>query len=248
MRRHRYWQAARRMESEALHGAERSLAQTGQLAERAVEHMRSEEPFWPAQLAAGAALLLYLSLPAKLVIGPNWLVPSVEGIFLAGLVVSTPTRHHGQSPARRAVVIALLVAVSLTTLVSLVLETHYLLQGGKADGRALILSGVVLWVTNVLIFAIWFWELDRGGPGKRLHHEPGAPDFLFPQMTEPELAPDWRPSFWDYFYTSYTNATAFSPTDTMPWSVRAKLLMAVQSSAALVTVGLVVARAVNILG
>jgi hypothetical protein len=108
----------------------------------------------------------------------------------------------------------------------------------------------VLWLTNILIFGIWYWELDRGGPARRVASDaslPGA-DFLFPQMIEPQIAPGWQPGFADYLYTSYTNATAFSPTDTLPLTAMAKLLMAVQSAIALVTILLVVARAVNVLG
>jgi fluoride ion exporter CrcB/FEX len=216
---------------------------------RLERHVRNEEPFWRAQIAAAVALGLYLTLPNKVVIGPQWLIPAVEGVLLLGLVVSTPTRHRDQSPRRRALVIGLLAAVSLTTFVSLILLTHYLLQGGKAGGHPLIVAGIVLWATNVLIFGIWFWELDRGGPSMRCHHENlPPPDFLFPQMSEPELAPGWKPGFIDYLYTSFTNATAFSPTDTMPLTTMAKCLMAVQSAIALVTLALVVSRAVNILG
>jgi hypothetical protein len=122
------------------------------------------------------------------------------------------------------------------------------LKGGKAGGHPLILAGIVLWVTNVLLFGLWYWELDRGGPIARQLDPDALPDFLFPQMTEPRLAPEgWRPIFVDYLYTSFTNATAFSPTDTMPLTPIAKVLMTVQSAAALVTVALVLARAVNIL-
>jgi uncharacterized membrane protein len=182
--------------------------------------------------------------------GPKWLVPGVEGILLLGLVVTTPTRHHNQSPRLRALVVGLVGLVSLTTLVSLILLARHLLDGSQARGHALVFAGAVLWLTNVLIFGIWYWELDRGGPARRLAPEAtltGA-DFLFPQMVEPQLAPGWRPGFADYLYTSYTNATAFSPTDTLPLTPMAKLLMAVQSLIALITILLVVARAVNVLG
>ena len=235
------------LEGRVAHGGEEAL-HAKQAVGRLGGHNRAEEPFWPAQIAAAAALVLYLTLPSKLVIGPQWLVPGVEGVLLAGLVVTTPTRHRDQSPMRRAVVVGLLGLVSATTLVSLLLLTHFLLKGGKAGGHALILAGMVLWATNVLIFAIWYWELDRGGPSARCHHEvEGRPDFLFVQMSEPQLAPGWRPGFIDYLYTSLTNATAFSPTDTMPLTAKAKILMGVQSLIALVTIGLVVSRAVNIL-
>jgi hypothetical protein len=208
------------------------------------------EPFWPAQLAAGAALVLYVTLPHALIMGPKWLVPGVEGVLLLGLVVTTPTRHHNQSSRLRALIVGLIGLVSLTTLVSLILLARFLLDGSQARGHALLFAGAVLWLTNVLIFGIWYWELDGGGPARRVRARAvsAPPDFLFPQMVEPRLAAGWRPGFIDYLYTSYTNATAFSPTDTMPLSAMAKALMALQSLIALVTIVLVVARAVNALG
>lgn len=211
--------------------------------------LKHSEPYWPAQLAVLAALALYLSLPEKLTVGPSWLLPSLEGALLLGLAITTPRRHHHETPRRRAVAIGLIAVVSATNLISLVLLSHYLLQGGKANGHALILSGIVIWLTNVLIFALWYWEVDRGGPGKRAHPDHRcAPDFLFAQMTLPgadDVA--WKPTFVDYLFVSFTNSTAFSPTDTMPLSAKAKLLMLVQALASLLTIGLVVARAVNIL-
>ena len=142
----------------------------------------------------------------------------------------------------------LIAIVSALNMVALVLLCHYLLHGGKAGGRELIGSGIVLWVTNVLLFALWYWQLDRGGPIARFSDNERQPDFLFVQMTEREYAaPNWKPGLVDYLYTSFTNATAFSPTDTMPLTVAAKCLMSAQAVTALVTIGLVVARAVNIL-
>jgi hypothetical protein len=130
------------------------------------------------------------------------------------------------------------------------LLVHHLLRGKVPSSFAhdLILAGIVLWVTNVLLFGLWYWELDGGGPLQRASGKDAAPDFLFPQMADPRTAQDgWRPSLIDYLYVSFTNATAFSPTDTMPLTPIAKLLMTVQSIASLITVGLVFARAVNIL-
>ena len=107
---------------------------------------------------------------------------------------------------------------------------------------------MLIWLTNFLIFGLWYWEIDRGGPGQRAAGHDGAPDFLFPQMTDDRIEPrDWRPSFIDYLYVSLTNATAFSPTDTMPLTPMAKSVMGVQSLVSLVTIGLIVSRAVNIL-
>jgi hypothetical protein len=113
----------------------------------------------------------------------------------------------------------------------------------------LIFSGVALWVTNVLLFGLWYWELDRGGPLERARRSRLAPDFLFPQMADaaPFTRPNWVPGLVDYLYVSFTNATAFSPTDTMPLSQTAKSLMTAQSVVSLLIVVLVVARAVNIL-
>lgn len=217
-------------------------------ARRARERLDRRDPFWPAQLTVLLAIVLYVSLPAKLTLGPGWLVPAFEGALLLGLVIATPHPKVIHSPRRRHLAMGLVGLVSAVNLASLILLVHYLLKGGKADGHALILAGIVLWVTNVLTFALWFWELDRGGPVARYLAPESLPDFLFPQMTETHLAPEgWRPGFLDYLYVSFTNATAFSPTDTMPLTAVAKTLMSVQSIAALVTIGLVVARAVNIL-
>ena len=227
----------------------RSLAEhEGQRLAHEGQRLARRDPFWPAQLTVVAAIVLYLALPEKLTVGPTWLLPGLEGLLVIGLIVAMPNPAMQYSPHRRHLALTLISLVSAANLVSLYLLVHYLLKGGKAGGHALILSGVVLWVTNVLIFTLWYWELDRGGPIARGLHDEARPDFLFPQMSDPRWAPpDWMPGFVDYLYVSLTNATAFSPTDTMPLSQIAKVLMGVQSLASLLTIGLVVARAVNIL-
>jgi uncharacterized membrane protein len=206
------------------------------------------DPYIGPQLVVAAAILLDLALPEKITIGPTWLLPSVEALLLLALIGISPRREMRNSPVRRNLAMVLIGLVSAVNIVSLILLSDQLLNGHDrgATGHRLILAGVVLWVTNVLLFGLWFWELDRGGPLAR-RAVPQEPDFLFPQMTEPRLFPSWAPNLIDYLYVSFTNATAFSPTDTMPLSRPAKLLMAIQSLAALVTIGLVVARAVNIL-
>src|SRR2546423_51059 len=203
--------------------------------------LAKHDPFWAPQLVVAGAIILDVSLPEKLTLGPSWLLPSVEGLLLIGLLVASPHPRVRYSPVRRNVAIALIGLVSAVNAVSLVLLTHYLLHGGKSNGRALISAGIVLWVTNVLLFGLWYWELDRGGPLARATAG-RVPDFLFPQMSEPKHAPPgWMPGLVDYLYTSLTNATAFSPTDTMPLTPTAKWLMSAQSLTALATVVLVVA-------
>jgi uncharacterized membrane protein len=206
------------------------------------------EPFWEAQLAVLATIALYVALPSRLTLGPRWLVPSLEGVLLFGLAVSTPYRHHTQSPARRRISIGLIALVTAANFAAEGLLVHYLLRGGGQGGRELVLSAAQIWFTNAAVFGLWFWEVDRGGPHMRTAPEPRAPDFLFPQMgARDESLRGWRPAFLDYLYVAFTNASAFSPTDAMPLSVRIKALMLIESIASFLTVGVVAARAVNIL-
>ena len=208
----------------------------------------SPEPRWPASLAVVAALLLYVTLPDKLTFGPTWPVAALEAALLIPLTVASPHRHHEEPPAARLASVVLIALVNAVNIVSLVLLVHLLLTGGKAEGRQLIVSSIQIWLTNVLIFGLWYWEIDRGGPGARTAGGSRTADFLFPQMAQPALASRaWRPGFVDYLYVSLTNATAFSPTDTMPLTRAAKALMGIQCLVSLITVALVAARAVNIL-
>jgi hypothetical protein len=212
------------------------------------DRLERGDPYWPAQLAVALAIGLNFALSDRVTIGPTWLLPSVEAVLLAVLVVVAPARANRHSAGVRRFALAVIALVSLTNVASLTMLVHYLLQGGHAGGRALIYSGVVLWATNVLLTSVWYWELDRGGPVTRFMESETLPDFQFPQMENPQFAPEgWRPGFMDYFYVSLTNATAFSPTDTMPLTLTAKSVMGMQAVAALLTVGLVIARAVNIL-
>jgi hypothetical protein len=205
-------------------------------------------PYWAPQLVVAVAILLDLALSGQLTIGPRWLLPAVEGGLLIALVMILPHPRVRHTALRRYLSMGFIGLVSAVNAVSLGLLVHYLLHGHTSNGRTLVYSGIVLWVTNVLLFGLWYWELDRGGPVVRREREHAAADFLFPQMTAKRWAPKgWIPGLVDYLYTSFTNASAFSPTDTMPLTATAKWLMAAQASIALVTIGLVVARAVNIL-
>jgi hypothetical protein len=182
-------------------------------------------------------------------------LPSLEGALLIGLAVTTP--HGGVTEdhrIRRRVAIALIALVGITNAISLYLLAHELLHKHVSNGHALILSGIAIWLTNVLIFALWYWQLDRGGPANRArypdpHTPQGRPDFVFSQMDSGrEYVPDnWTPEFLDYLALAVTTATAFSPTDTMPISRYAKALMSAQAVISLVTLGLIISRAVGIL-
>jgi hypothetical protein len=218
-------------------------------AEDTAEAFARKDPYWPAQLTVLATIALDLDLPNKLTLHPAWILPALEGLLLVGLVVTTPRGGAARPPSRRRYALGLIGIVSAANLLSLVLLVHYMLHTATAiGGRELILAGVEIWVTNILLFAVWYWELDRGGPQARKGTKPPPPDFLFPQMTEDRLGRwDWRATFVDYLYVSFTNVSAFSPTDTMPLSHLAKMLFMVQSVMSIVTIGLVVARAVNIL-
>ncbi len=208
------------------------------------------EPRWPELLAVLSAIALQLVLPDTLVqgLGNRALIPSLEGGLLLVLLIANPGRISAEESRLRMVGVALIALITVANMVSLVELIHALLYGSRAGGRPLVYASVPIWLTNVIVFGLWFWELDRGGPAKRQQPAHRRPDFLFPQMSTPGSAPGWAPEFLDYLYTSFTNATAFSPTDTMPLTAWAKLLMMLQSLASLVTVAVVVSRAVNIMG
>jgi hypothetical protein len=228
------------------------LDREADLVRRRLEH---GDPYWPAQLAVATVIVLHLVLPAKVLVGPLWVLPSVEGLLLVALIWLAPMRATSHEKGRRRLALTMIGFVSAVNVASLALLVHFLVEGGNTGGHSLIMAGGVLWATNVLLFAVWYWEMDRGGPVNRFqaaekpHPDQPFPDLLFPQMDDPQFAPPgWRPGFADYLYMSLTNATAFSPTDTMPLTLTAKATMGIQSVAALLTVGLVIARAVNILG
>jgi uncharacterized membrane protein len=162
------------------------------------------------------------------------------------MIADAQGRSH---PALRVLALTLLGFTAAANGASLALLVRALLaQNAHMSGRELLAGALTVWLANVIVFALWYWELDRGGPRRREADGGGTPDFLFPQMTDAkEIMPGWQPAFSDYLYFSSTNATAFSPTDTMPITGKAKLLMSGQSLSSFVLVVLVTARAVNIL-
>ena len=204
---------------------------------------------WPASLAVVVAIALQVVLPQTVIrgLGPRWLLPVLEGVLLAALIVANPGRINRESSVLRGMSIVLIAIITAANVVALGELIRALLDHTTAGGRSLVFASVPIWLTNVIVFGLWYWELDRGGVAARLRPEHRRPDFLFPQMSTPGSAPGWSPDFLDYLYTSFTNATAFSPTDTMPLTAWSKLLMMIQSLASLLTVAIVISRAVNIL-
>ncbi len=207
------------------------------------------ESRWPVALAIVIAAFLQVVTPPDLAFSPRWLLPLVELLLLTALVVTNPFRLNRESAVLRSLSLVLVAVATLATVWSAGRLVMLVVRGGLHQTPAqVLLSGAAIWLTNVFVFALWYWELDRGGPAARANARHIHPDFLFPQMATPELTPsDWEPEFVDYLYLSFTNATAFSPTDTMPLSRWAKLAMMVQAGIAITVVALVIARAVNII-
>ena len=207
------------------------------------------ESRWPPLVAIVTAIALQVVLPNRLVegLGPKWLVPALEIVLLVAVAIANPHRVDRAQSNLRLLSLAMIALITAVNVVALAELIRALLDSTTAGGRTLVFASVPIWLTNVIAFGLWYWELDRGGVTARRMPDHRGPDFLFPQMTTPGSAPGWAPQFLDYLYTSFTNATAFSPTDTMPLTSRAKMLMMVQSLASLLTVALVISRAVNIL-
>jgi uncharacterized membrane protein len=204
---------------------------------------------WPAALVIAAAIVLQWLTPQQLAFDPKWLLPGLEAVLLAVLLAVNPFRMNRESAIVRVVELALVAAATLAVIWSAGRMVTLLVVGTRSPPSTVLISGGTIWLTNVIVFALSYWQLDRGGPAARANMRRPYPDLLFPQMTAPDLAPhDWRPVFLDYLYLSFTNSTAFSPTDTMPLSRWTKVAMMLQSAVSLLVVVLVIARAVNILG
>lgn len=208
---------------------------------------------WPASLAVVAVLVLQLAVPGEVLTGPRWVLPVMEGALLVPLVWTNPWHLSRDEPWLRWFALGLLALLVVANAVILAQLVAYLSTGQTVNGRVLVQAALLIWVTNVVAFAIWYWEIDRGGPFARAPEHPHPqerPDLLFPQMTtdipgwEPQT---WLPGFSDYLYVAFTTGTAFSPTDTMPLSVRMKALMTVEAAISLLTLAVIAARAVNVL-
>ena len=246
------WERLIRLER-AVPGQLRSLP--GEVSKEAVPAWRrvtEGEARWQVTVAVTVAIILQRPVSGRLaLVRPNWLLPTLEALLAIGLIIANPRRFNRQSMMLRYASLTLIALISLANAWSagrLILEIVHK-HSGTSNPTTLLITGGSIWLTNVIAFGLWYWEFDRGGPVARALARQPYPDFLFPQMTSPALAPaSWEPMFGDYFYLSFTNATAFSPTDVMPLSRWAKMLMLVQSAVSLLLAALVIARAVNILG
>jgi len=229
------------------------LSQT-QIHEPAWLRRTTEEPRLPVVIAILVAIALQGLVPHNLAFHPWWLLPGLELLVLIVIGSFRQTKIDRRSKILRSLSITLVAAASLATAWSAWLLVRSLLHhtatqiDGLDNAGLLLRNGGAIWLTNVIVFALWYWDMDRGGPAERACGSKKHSDFLFSEMTAPELvSKDWEPTFVDYFYLSFTNATAFSPTDTLPLSRWAKMVMMFQSGVSLVTVALVIARAVNVL-
>ncbi|SDJ02024.1 hypothetical protein SAMN05444157_1315 [Frankineae bacterium MT45] len=202
---------------------------------------------WAVGVAMLVAISLHVVMPSQFVPHPAYAVPVVELVLLVFLGIALPASPQQKSPKLRILAQFQFALIAVWNITSLVLLVHAITTGEKITAADLLLGGMAIWLTNVIVFSLWFWSFDRGGPAARALGEMDIPDLLFPQMTDEHLARDWEPYYLDYFFVSFTNSTAFSPTDTMPLSRWIKVLFIVQSLSALITIGLVAARAVNIL-
>ncbi len=230
---------------------------TQQAAPASVHKDRGGEIRVPAAVATLAAILLYALLPTGVLVGPRFVIPSLELLLLICLIAVNPVRMSRQNRLGRSLAIALVIVIAATNLVSLGLLLHTLVTS-KGGGGQLILAAFQVWLTDVIVFALAFWELDRGGPVVRhLTKRENLPlaEFRFSQDEDRDTVTEvhrgasdvsgWMPTFLDYLYVSLTNSSAFSPTDCMPLSHRAKLLMGTEATAALITSVVVIAKGVG---
>jgi hypothetical protein len=232
---------------------ERAVASTG-------ERERRGEARLPAALATLVAIALYALLPDGLLVGPRFVIPALGTVLLVALVAVNPWRLTEQSRVSRTASLALVALMGVANAVSLVLLLRALLASEVEDGRTLLMAALQVWLTNVIVFGLAYWELDRGGPVVRTQQprERFRPaDFRFSQDENDDAVLEvavgssetsgWVPTLVDYLYVSLTNSTAFSPTDTMPLTPRAKVLMGLECTSALLVSVLVISRGVSIL-
>jgi hypothetical protein len=209
------------------------------------------EPRGPVVIVLLAAMCLFFFMPEQLLPGPNWLLPATLGCFLIALVVTDPGRIDRRSVAVHRIRLGLVVVLVAGSAWATVNLTTDLVSGStkiSQSASSLLRAGGLVWLALIITFSYLYWELDLGGPGERAHTKRQYPDLAFPPDLNPEIRPPgWHPEYVDYLYLGMTNSLAFSPTDVMPIAQWAKLAMGIQSIASLLILGLVIARAVNVL-
>ena len=203
---------------------------------------------WPVSFVVAVVIVLQYLLPKTLSLKSQPDICILEALLTVLLFAISPGRISRHRRSTWWTGVALTGVMTASNIASAVHLLQKLIDGTIKSPANLLAFGGSIWLTNMVVFSLWYWEFDRGGPGARAQAIDPYPDFLFPQMTDPSYAPmNWKPTYFDYLFTSYTNASAFSPTDVMPLTRWAKMLMMIQSATSLITVGLVIARAVNIL-
>jgi uncharacterized membrane protein len=210
------------------------------------------EPRWPVVLAILVTIVLLALLPERLRLFPGWV------LYIVGVVVLAPMAAVGLTAAgarwlriEQTITLLFIVVAAVVTLANLANLIGAMVHGTvELSGLQLLESSIAVWVINVLMFSLLYWRIDRGGPEARVNDANPRPDWLFPQEGAPtkDVPAGWRPTFVDYLFLGYSTATAFSTTDVMPLTPRAKMLMMLESTISLATIVVVAARAINILG
>jgi len=202
------------------------------------------EPRWPGLVALMAGAGLHYVLPTRLSYGPDWGLPLLIGLLLIPILTSHRRGYHAWAKGLTFVAVG---ALTLALVVSLALLIQGL-PGHKDAPAALLRSAAVLWITNILVFALWYWKLDAGGPiGRESSTEAIASSFLFPQFCRQPPDLSWSPKFVDYLFVAFNTSTAFSPTDTPVLSAWAKVMCMLQSLISLSVLVVLAARAINVL-
>lgn len=209
---------------------------------------KRHDPIWHLQAGVAAIIVLQIVTSHSFFPANKIVLILVEIALLFGLTIITPNNYHKISRIRRVIAISLIAIATIANIFSLISLLGTLVTSDtQLSGETLLLNAVAIFTTNMFLFALWYWEMDGGGPDGRLHKNK-APDFLFPQMVHSNLiSSSWKPGFTDYLYLSATNVTNFGSADTMPLSHRAKIMMMIQSLVSAITVVLVVARAISVM-
>lgn len=218
--------------------------------DRAADDGPQAERRWPMALATLTAGVLHQFLPADFVLTPRWIFPAFLVVFLGVLIAGDPGLIDRERPWLKVTTGLMITLIALVNAVTAIRLVRGILWSQTFETAGPLLAvGAIVWTTNIIIFALWFWNFDGGGaPARAAAHNRGAAAFVFPEMSNPRLvAPRWTPQFVDYLALSFNTATAFSPTDVSALRRSAKLLMIGESTISLALATLVVARAVNIM-